>query len=101
MKNITIILYSILTSHPISDKIDNILYKRIFMQAVNYSHARNNLKSIIDDVYDNNEAYIISSKNGITVTLMSLDSYNRLQDQLKKDLLRTFIQKLNSFTGVL
>lgn len=85
MKNITIILYSILTSHPISDKIANILYKRIFMQAVNYSHARNNLKSIIDDVYDNNEAYIISSKNGKTVTMMSLDSYNRMQDQLKKD----------------
>lgn len=55
------------------------------MQAVNYSHARNNLKSIIDDVHDNNEAYIITSKSGKTVTMMSLDSYNRIQGQLKKD----------------
>ena len=55
------------------------------MQAVNYSHARNNLKAVIDDVYDNDEAYIISSKNGKTVTMMSLDAYNRMQTQLKND----------------
>jgi len=55
------------------------------MQVVNYSHARNNLKSIIDNVCDNNEAYIITSKNGKPVTMMSLDSYNRIQGQLKKD----------------
>jgi len=55
------------------------------MQAVNYSHARNNLKSLIDDVYDNDESYIITSKNGKTVTMLSLDAYNRMQTQLKND----------------
>ncbi len=59
--------------------------KGFSIQAVNYSHARNNLKSLIDDVYDNNEAYIITSKNGKTVAMMSLDSYNRMQTQLKDD----------------
>ncbi len=55
------------------------------MQAVNYSHARNNLKSIIDNVCDNNEAYIITTKNGNIVMMLSLDEYNRSHTQLKKD----------------
>lgn len=55
------------------------------MQAVNYSHARNNLKSIIDDVCDNNEEVIITTKNAKSVIILSMDEYNRTHAQVKKD----------------
>ena len=54
------------------------------MQAVNYSHARNNLKSIIDDVCDNNEEVIVTTKNDKTVIIQSMDSYNRTHAEIKK-----------------
>ncbi len=54
------------------------------MQAVNYSHARNNLKSIIDDVCDNNEEVIITTKNNKSVIILSMDEYNRTHAQIKK-----------------
>ena len=55
------------------------------MQAVNYSHARNNLKAIIDDVCDNNEEVIITTKNNKTVIIQSMDEYNRTHAQIKED----------------
>ena len=55
------------------------------MQAVNYSHARNNLKSIIDDVCDNNEEVIITTKNDKSVIILSMDEYNRTHAQIKND----------------
>ncbi len=55
------------------------------MQVVNYSHARNNLKSIIDDVCDNNEEVIITTKNDKTVVMLSMDAYNRTHAQIKRD----------------
>ena len=75
----------ILTFHSILTIIDNILYKRIFMQVVNYSHARNNLKSIIDDVCNNNEEVIITTKNDKSVIILSMDEYNRTHAEIKKD----------------
>jgi len=54
------------------------------MQDVNYSHARNNLKSIIDDVCDNNEEVIITTKNDKSVIILSMDEYNRTHAQIKK-----------------
>ena len=54
------------------------------MQAVNYSHARNNLKSIIDNVCDNNEEVIITTKNNKTVIIQSMDEYNRTHAEIKK-----------------
>ena len=55
------------------------------MQAVNYSHARNNLKSIIDNVCDNNEEVIITTKNDKSVIVLSMDEYNRTHAQVKHD----------------
>jgi len=55
------------------------------MQAVNYSHARNNLKAIIDDVCDNNEEVIITTKNDKSVIILSMDEYNRTHMQVKRD----------------
>ena len=56
------------------------------MRAVNYSHARNNLKAIIDDVCDNNEEVIITTKNNKTVIIQSMDEYNRTHAEIKKSI---------------
>ncbi len=57
------------------------------MQAVNYTSARNNLKSIIDNVCDNNEEVIITTKNDKTVVVISLDEYNQTHAKLKRDVI--------------
>jgi len=55
------------------------------MQALNYTSARNNLKSLIDNVCDNNEEVIITTKNDKTVVMMSLDEYNLTHAKLKSE----------------
>lgn len=55
------------------------------MQAVNYTSARNNLKSIIDNVCDNNEEVIITTKNDKSVVVISLDEYNQTHAKLKRE----------------
>ena len=62
------------------------------MQAVNYSHARNNLKAIIDDVCDNNEEVIITTKNDKSVIILSMDEYNRTHAQIKRDVHEALVQ---------
>lgn len=56
------------------------------MQALNYTTARNSLKSIINEVCDNNEEVIVTTKNDKSVVIMSLDEYNRTHAQLKREL---------------
>jgi len=56
------------------------------MQAINYTTARNSLKSIIDEICDNNEEVIVTTKNDKSVVIMSLDEYNRTHAQLKREL---------------
>ncbi len=55
------------------------------MQALNYTNARNSFKSIIEDVCDNNEEVIITTKNNKSVVIISLDEYNTTHAKLKKD----------------
>ena len=55
------------------------------MQVVNYSHARNNLKAIIDEVCDNDEEVIITTKNDKTVVMLSMDKYNHTHAALKRE----------------
>ena len=55
------------------------------MQALNYTSARNNLKTLIDNVCDNNEEVIITTKNDKTVVMISLDEYNQTHAKLKHD----------------
>jgi len=52
------------------------------MQAVNYSHARNNLKALIDDVTDNYEEYIVTTKENRQAVLISLDAYQSMTETL-------------------
>ncbi len=62
------------------------------MQAVNYTSARNNLKTLIDTVCDNDEEIIITTKNEKTVVLMSLDAYNKTHAQLKQDVKEAMLE---------
>jgi len=55
------------------------------MQALNYTTARNNLKSLIDDICNNDEEVIITTKNDKTVVMISLDEYNKTHAKLKQD----------------
>ncbi len=55
------------------------------MQAVNYSNARNNLKSLIDEVCENDEEIIVTTKNDKSVVIISLDRYNQTHAQIKRD----------------
>lgn len=55
------------------------------MQALNYTTARNSLKSLIDEVCDHDEEVIITTKNNKSAVLISLDSYNRTHAQIKKE----------------
>ena len=62
------------------------------MQAVNYSYARNNLKSLIDEVCENDEEVIITTKNDKSVVMISLDEYNRTHAQIKRDVAEALAQ---------
>ena len=55
------------------------------MKAVNYTSARNNLKTLIDNVCDNNEEVIITTKNDKSVVMISLDEYNQTHAKIKRD----------------
>ena len=63
------------------------------MQVVNYSHAGNNLKSIIDDVCDNSEEVIITTKNDKSVIILSMDEYNRAHATLKREVQQALLEK--------
>ena len=62
------------------------------MRAINYTAARNNLKSIIDTVCDDNEEVIVTTKNDKSVVIISLDEYNQTHAKLKKDLKESIAQ---------
>ncbi|MCL5673562.1 MAG: type II toxin-antitoxin system prevent-host-death family antitoxin [Deltaproteobacteria bacterium] len=50
------------------------------MEIVNFTEARNNLKSILDRVYENNEEIIIFRKNGQSFVISNLSDYNALKE---------------------
>ena len=52
------------------------------MQAVQYSHARNNLRSMINQVCDNFEEFIITTKEKQSVMLISQDEYNSMKETI-------------------
>jgi len=71
------------------------------MQAINYTSARNNLKNIIDNVCDNNEEVIITTKNNKTVVFISLDEYNQTHSKLKQDVKIAIADiERNDFIGI-
>ena len=62
------------------------------MQAVNYTTARNNLKTLIDEVCDNDEEVIITTENNKSVVMLSLDEYNLTHAQLKREVREAMLQ---------
>jgi len=50
------------------------------MQVVNFTEARNNLKSLFDDVYHNYEDVIVNRKNSENIVIISLDKYNSMNE---------------------
>ena len=52
------------------------------MQAVLYSQARNNLRNIINQVCDNVESFIITTKEKQSVVLISQEEYNSMKETI-------------------
>lgn len=52
------------------------------MQAVFYSQARNNLRSIIDKVCNDFDEYIITTKDNQSAVLISYDEYSAMKETL-------------------
>jgi len=50
------------------------------MQVVNFTEARNNLKSLFDSVYCDSQEVIVNRKNGENVVIISLDAYNAMKE---------------------
>jgi antitoxin YefM len=52
------------------------------MQTILYSKARNNLRTIIDDVCDNSDEYIINTKQNKSVVVMAYDEYSAIKETM-------------------
>jgi len=52
------------------------------MQAIRYTEARNNFKSIIGKVCDDYDAYMISTKDNKTAVLISHEEYSAIQETM-------------------
>ena len=52
------------------------------MRVVNYTEARNNLKSIIDTVVNDADYTIINRRDAQDAVIMSLDYFNSMQETL-------------------
>lgn len=50
------------------------------MRVVNFSEARNNLKSVLDQVADDADYTIISRRDSEDAIVMSLDTFNSLME---------------------
>ena len=52
------------------------------MRIKNYTHTRENLKSVMDEVIHSNEATIITRQSGGNAVILSLSSYQAIAQQL-------------------
>ncbi len=52
------------------------------MTVVSYTEARNNLKTILDQVVENVDYTIINRRDGEDAVLMSLEQFNAIQETL-------------------
>lgn len=52
------------------------------MIAANFSEFRNNLKSFLDSVEDDNETLIVKRKSGKGTVVISLDEYNSVMETM-------------------
>ena len=52
------------------------------MEAVVYTHARNNLRGLINKVCDDYDTYMITTKENKTAVLVSYEEYSAMQETL-------------------
>lgn len=72
-----------LSRSPIMLNLPNCMYRFLAMKVVTYSHARNALKSVLDDVLQDADVTIISRRDAQgDAVVMSLDYYNSLMETL-------------------
>jgi antitoxin YefM len=77
------------------------------MKAVNYSELRQNLKSNLDAVTDDQELLVVHRPKGKSIVMMSLDEFNALQETLhlnrskvNRQRLENAIENINSKTNL-
>ena len=52
------------------------------MEAIFYSHARNNLRTIINDVCDNCNEYIVTTKDNQSAVIISHAEYSAMKETM-------------------
>ncbi|MBA4789162.1 MAG: type II toxin-antitoxin system prevent-host-death family antitoxin [Pseudomonadota bacterium] len=52
------------------------------MQVLTYTDARANLKDVMDSVVDDHDEVIVTRKNGKPIVMVSLDTWNAIQETL-------------------
>ena len=52
------------------------------MQSILYSQARNNLRSIINQITDNCEEFIVTTKEKQSIVLISQDEYDSMKETI-------------------
>ncbi|WP_127090406.1 type II toxin-antitoxin system Phd/YefM family antitoxin [Aquabacter cavernae] len=52
------------------------------MQVLTYTDARAKLKDVMDSVVDDHEEVIVTRKNGKPVVMVSLDTWNAIQETM-------------------
>jgi len=77
------------------------------MKAVNYSELRQNLKSNLDAVTDNNDLLIVHRSKGKSIVMMSLNEYSSIEETLhllrskeNRQRLESAIENINSKTNL-
>lgn len=73
------------------------------MRAVNYSELRQNLKTNLDAVSDNNDLLIVHRSKGKSIVVMSLEEYSSIEEtfhllksKANRERLETAIENINS-----
>ncbi len=66
------------------------------MRAVNYSELRQNLKTSLDAISNDDELLVVHRPKGKSIVMMSLDEYNSLQETYHLNRSKTNRQRLEA-----
>ncbi len=77
------------------------------MRAVNYSELRQNLKTNLDAVTENNDLLIVHRSKGKSIVVMSLEEYSSIEETMhllkskaNRERLGTAVENINSKTDL-
>jgi antitoxin YefM len=60
--------------------VQHLVILEVVMQAISYSEARHELKTIMDDACNNHEPILITRRKGESVVLVSLEDYESIME---------------------